>query len=89
MKPTDNNTSHFRQILSEAQLDLRRRIETCRILNAKEADEAAAEIAGISGYPMNSKEGEELLAALYESAGKLFPGGWEDYPLPQRIKRQT
>jgi hypothetical protein len=54
---------------------LQRKIDDVSITTARAADEAAAEIAGEAA----PKEQEEILSALFEVAGKEFPGDWEDY----------
>lgn len=61
-------------------LKLQAKIDSGAIKNAKEADEAAAELAGESGLDIESDEYAELLAELCEVAGQEFPGDWSDYP---------
>jgi hypothetical protein len=64
------------QLLSELQ----RRIDAGEVKNAKQADEAAAELVGDSGFGLNTAEYDDLLAKLCEVAGQEFPGDWADYP---------
>jgi hypothetical protein len=59
---------------------LQKRIDSGEITTARKADEAAAEIAG--DHP--EKDQEEILQALFEVAGKEFPGDWEDYQKANR-----
>ncbi len=60
--------------------ELERRIAGGAIQNAKEADEAAAELTGDSGLNPSTGEFDVLLSVLCTCAGKAFPGDWEDYP---------
>lgn len=53
------------------------RLADGRIGNAKEADEAAAEIAGDTNLPHDSQAFEYVLSKLYQIAGEAFPGEWE------------
>jgi 23S rRNA maturation mini-RNase III len=66
--------------IERACAELRRRASSGLVRNAKEADEAAAELSGNSGFHRDSTEFESLLGFLFSEAGKLFPGEWDDYP---------
>ena len=70
----------FNEIVEAKCAELHLRVDDGLIQNAKDADEAAAELAGESCLKPESRNFESLLAILTNEAGKLFPGNWEDYP---------
>lgn len=61
-------------------LKLQSKIDSGEIKNAKQADEAVAELLGDSGLDISSDEYDELSSELCEVAGQEFPGDWSDYP---------
>lgn len=75
MKPRE-----FDQMVENKCSELELRAESGQIATAKEADEAAVELAGESKLDPISEQFEALLSILTTRAGELFPGAWEDYP---------
>lgn len=73
--------NEFTTLVEERCNEFDCRVDDGLIVNAKEADEAAAELAGDSGLHPDSEEFDALLAVLFEHAGKTFSGHWEDYPI--------
>ena len=75
------NAKQRARLMKKACAKLEGQIEDGTITTAKEADEAAAEIAGeVFDFRRQPAAFEQLSARLCEIAGREFPGDWEDYP---------
>ncbi|MGO9014652.1 MAG: hypothetical protein ACLQF0_06695 [Dissulfurispiraceae bacterium] len=64
---------------AELVVKFKSQIDKGGISTARQADEVAAELAGDSGFAPDSEEFEHVISALFEVAGKEFPGDWGDY----------
>lgn len=78
---TVETTKSLDAIIEQAEEEFRREIDRGKIKNARQADEHAAEVAGIVASAHNiedqdSPEFEAILSAVLKIAGEEFPGEW-------------